>query len=545
MCDSTNKKSTTNQRGTGLEHGTAHQRDHQNFGRRNFLRHLGLVGASSLFINNVPLRAVGESPLARALHTGDTEDRILVLIRLKGGNDGLNTVIPLYDYGTYQGFRPGLAINQNEALNISAELGLHPALQPLERFWQGDQMKVLNNVGYPDHNLSHFASTDIWTSGDSTEPIDNSGWLGRLLDRQYPDYLTNPPTEPLAIQIGGNDNLTFDNTDGFNLAVSTANPEQLARLGETGQLYDPVDVPDCYYGEQLSYLRAVANTTSRYASVISEAYQAGSNGVEYPNGFGQQLALVARLIRGQLGTKMYLVTLDGFDTHAGQLNQHAYLLGQLAQAVDAFYQDLGQIERDKDVLTMTFSEFGRRPEQNASQGTDHGAAAPLFVFGPGLNGSDLLGGLPDLQNLDTAGNLKHQLDFRQLYATVLEQWLCVDAATVDDVLGATFDRIPELGISCALTTNIFNPTIRPDIGLQAIQQPGQLQAHFNLPTPGRVELILFDMSGRQIASLYQGFRTAGPQEITAPLNLNLWGSNIFVCSLRYKGQLYSRKVQLF
>lgn len=543
MCESTNNNHQPI-RGTGLEHGTAHRQDHQHYGRRNFLRHLGLVGASTLLINKLPLRAVGHAPLAQALNSGDTEDRILVLIRLKGGNDGLNTVIPLFDYGTYRNYRPGLAINQQEAIGLNTELGLHPSLQPLERLWQNDRMKILNNVGYPDHNLSHFASTDIWTSSDSTEPIDTSGWLGRLLDRQYPDYLTTPPAEPLAIQIGGNDNTTFDNEDGFNLAVSTANPEQLARIGESGQLFDPLDVPDCYYGEQLSYLRSVANTTSRYASVIGEAYNVGTNSVEYPSGFGQQLALVARLIRGQLGTRMYLVTLDGFDTHAGQLNQHAYLLAQLAEAIDAFYQDISAAGREQDVLAMTFSEFGRRPEQNASQGTDHGAAAPLFVFGPGLNGSGFLGGLPDLIDLDTSGNLKHTLDFRQLYATVLEQWLCVDGAVVDQVLGTTYDRLPELGISCSPTTSIFNPSIAPEIGLTAFQQPGQLTVRYQLPTPGRVQIQLYDLQGRQVANLFQGFQTAGPQEVVKPFSVALSGGGVFVCALRYRGRVFSRKIQV-
>ncbi|RME93761.1 MAG: DUF1501 domain-containing protein, partial [Bacteroidetes bacterium] len=371
-----------------------------------------------------------------------------------------------------------------------------------------------------------------------------SGWLGRVLEREYPDFLNNPPDVPPAIQMGSAGNLTFNNSAGFDMSLNITEASQLQRIAQTGQLYDPEAVPACHYGDQLSYLRAVANNTFRYAEVVSEAYDNGSNSVEYGNySLAEQLALVARLIRGGLGTRLYMVVHDGFDTHAGQNGNHPRLVQQLADAVRDFHQDLSNAEQGERVLSMTFSEFGRRIEQNASNGTDHGAAAPLFLFGEGLNGNGSLGGLPDLEEVDENGNLVYQVDFRSLYATVLEQWLCIDSSLVDEVMGATFERMPGLGLDCSAVST-FQASRQPAVALKAWFYGGQLFVHYDLPQAGDVEITLYNMLGQPLRSVFRNYQLAGTHQQQFNLADIGWAAGVYICNLRVGANQYSKQISL-
>jgi len=545
MCNHDKKtQSNPQQRGIALEHGQAHAQDHSNWSRRTFLRQIGVAGTASFLLGKTPLMAITSSPLAMALSSAMTEDRILVLIRLKGGNDGLNTIIPLFDYGTYQSGRADIAIPQNEVINLTGELGMPNTMGALENMWLDGQMKLVNNVGYEDHNLSHFRSTDIWSAAVDADQQASSGWLGRMLGEQFPDFLTDPPAEPPAIQMGSAGNLVFNNLDGFDMSLNVANPEQLYDIAQTGQLYDPLAVPECHYGEQLSYLRSVANNTFRYAEVVAEAFDQGSNSVEYDNGgIAEQLALVARMIRGGLGTKLYMVVHDGFDTHANQGNNHPQLMNQLARAVQAFHEDLSNGGHGQRVLSMTFSEFGRRIEQNASGGTDHGAAAPLLMFGEGLNGNGSLGGLPNLQEVDQNGNLQYTVDFRQIYATVLEQWLCIDPTLVDQVMGESFERLSGLGLTCNAVST-WTPPDNAKVNLQAYYQSGQLVINYELPTASPVDITLYNMLGQPMKTVFQGYQMGGVQRMSLPLSDIGWAAGIYVCTLRVGNKQYSKRISL-
>lgn len=518
-----------------------HQADHHRWSRRTFLRQLGIAGGMSMVLSKVPLFAGALSPLAHAL-AGTEGDRILVLIRLQGGNDGLNTIIPVFDYGAYQTYRPTLALPRQQLIRLTDEMSMAPGLQAVQRLWQGDQMRVVNNVGYMDQNLSHFRSSDIWAAAvDADEPAD-SGWLGRLLEQQYPDYLESPPPAPPAIQLGSAGNLTFTNSDDINLSLSVADPAQLYEIAQTGALYETANLPDCYYGEQMGYLRTIANATFRYAGIIADAFDRGVNSAEYPRGLGEQLALVARLIRGGLGTRFYLVTLDGFDTHANQTERHPALMRELAESVSAFYTDLTAGGLADRVLTMTNSEFGRRLEQNASGGTDHGAAAPLMMFGPGLNGSGLVGPLPDLRNLDDVGNLRQQVDFRQIYATVLEYWLCLNTNLVDQVLGHSFQRLPELGLDCS-AVGTSAPTTEL-LSLDVIPRAGSLAISYKLPQPTNAQLVIYDLLGRPLRRLVDARQAAGEYNYQVSLGELGWVAGIYICSLHTPQGTVSRKVRL-
>lgn len=532
--------------GSSLADPKAHEKDHLVHGRRSFLKNLGLVGTAGMVFNHLPVSAVGTSALSQALAATDS-DRILVLIRLKGGNDGLNTIIPLHDFGQYQSLRPNLHIPQADTWSLSGALSVNNQLSALEPLWNEGKMKVINNVGYPDQNLSHFRSSDIWASASESDEFVTSGWLGRYLEGEYPGFLINPPETPPAIQIGGTSNLVFNNSTDFNYAVSTDNPQQLYEIAQTGQLYDVAAVPECTYGEQLSYLRAVANTTFRYAGVLAEAYDAGQNnsGAEYLNDqLGDQLSLIARLIQGGLNTRLYMVELDGFDTHANQPAAHANLLHSLGENTAAFFTDLevgGHAER---MLAMTISEFGRRPEQNGSQGTDHGSSAPVMVFSSGLNGNGAIGGFQDLQNLDQNGNVSHTVDFRSIYATVMNYWLCLPADLVDNLMGGEFERIENLGLFCDSVSTV-NPGQATDIQLNAYLNRGEVVLTYELPATGNVMVRMHDSIGRVVSTPFNGRQYGGPQTLRLPLAAVNWAAGVYIASLETNGRVYSRKVGLF
>ena len=471
--------------------------DHHVGSRRRFLRNLGLVTTGSVLLPGTRLHALGTSALAGALLDNPT-DRVLVLVRLKGGNDGLNTIVPLYDFGAYAAARPQLGYAQSELLNLTSELAVsRDDFGAGYDLWSAGAMRVVNGVGYPDANLSHFRGTDIVTSASDAGEVLTSGWLGRHLDACFPDFLAQPPAFPPAIQIGGAGSLTFNNEENISLSVTVSNVRELTALAESGELYATSDLPDCRYGEELGYLRSVANSAFVLAAPIEDAYNLGVNREAYPQGeLAAQLQLVARLIDGGLQTGVYLVTLEGFDTHAAQGQNHPRLLRQLGESVRAFYADLAAAGKEQRVVTATFSEFGRRIEQNASGGTDHGTAAPQLLFGPALQGNGVVGEAPDLNAPDRNGNLAFSTDFRSVYATLLERWLCVPPGEVDGILGDSFPRL-DLGFDCQSVSTSRPRAERPQATLVR-GDDGGWRVRFEAEA-GRYALELLDTTGRLLA----------------------------------------------
>ena len=474
--------------------------DHHLGSRRRFLRQLGLVSAGTALVPGAPLTALGSADLARALSAA-ASDRVLVLIRLKGGNDGLNTVVPVYDYDAYRRARPQLAHRQSDLLALTDELAVPEAFSAGHALWERGAMRVVNGIGYPDPSLSHFRGTDIVASASRSEEVLASGWLGRHLDGRFPNFLTDLPVEPPAIQIGGAGSLTFTNDENVSLAVSVNTVEELTELAERGELYDTTALPDCVYGEQLGYLRSVANAAFGFADVIRAAYDRGANAaVDYPAGsLGAQLSVVARLVKGGLGTGLYLVTLEGFDTHASQDRDHPGLLAELDGAARAFFDDLAAGGHDERVLAATFSEFGRRIEENASGGTDHGTAAPQLLFGPALAGNGAHGEAPRLDAPDGDGNLRYTTDFRAVYATLLERWMCVPAGEVDEVLGEVFPRL-DLGFACS-STGVAEARPRRGDRLAVSVRVGRSGWVLAFPAEvGRYGVEVLDVSGRRLSA---------------------------------------------
>lgn len=523
-----------------------HDHEHKQWSRRSFLHTLGLAGGVGLTMGGFGVEALASHSLA--LTGAGGEDRILVLIRLKGGNDGLNMIVPVFDYGRYKTNRPTIGIAQADLIGLDGNgmFAMPKTMQKLKPIWDEGHMKIINSVGYPDHNLSHFTSSDIWNSANQGIEIDmdKSGWLGRYLLNQHPDYLENLPEAPGAIKINSGSNIAYQNPDRIDLAVNFSTPDRLIEVAQKGFIYDTVNLPDaCYYGEQVGYLRFILNITYKYAPVISEAYGAGTNVVAYSNNeLSRQLAIVARLIKGQLGTRLYMVTLDGFDTHENQNMNHPRLMAEISSAVSEFYEDLQKGSRDQHVLSMTFSEFGRRVRENEG-GTDHGAAAPVLFFGHSLEGNGILGKNPDLGNTDLNGNLKHDVDFRSVYATVLESWLCLESEAVDDVIGGVYDRLPQLGLQCVPSsvweTRPLVQNIRHGVRMM---DDGSFRIQYSLARAGNVSVEVYTILGQKIETLFQGYQSMGDQAVIFTNKNAGLTSNMFIYVIQSGGSRVSGKL---
>ncbi len=432
--------------------GNCNNEEHVQWNRRSFLQAMGLVGGGSMMLANTPLSVSRPSPLSIALSQTES-DNILVICRLQGGNDGFNTIIPVYDYDIYANARPLIKIPPSEFITLDDEFAMPKPMNKLESVWGEGQMKVVHGVGYEDSSLSHFKGSDIYANTNLVED-DRTGFMGRYFGEIYPDYFFNPPASPPSIQIGSIGNLIFKGPESdYSFAVS--DPRRLQQIIENETFYNLDGLGECTYDDRLRFLREATNTTFNYAEVISAAFD---NSPEYAGTYqddslGRQFRIISRLIRGGLGTKVFLVTLGGFDTHNNQTQRHQQLLTSFSEAVSTFYKDLAADQSDDwdgKVLTMTMSEFGRRFTENGSLGTDHGTAAPTMFFGPALNGSGFVGDHPDLSSLTRGGNVTNTTDFRQVYATVMKDWLCIDETLVGKVLleGSPLESL-ELGFNCS------------------------------------------------------------------------------------------------
>ncbi len=520
--------------------GKKHNKEHAVWNRRSFLQALGLAGTGSIVLGNLPISAATQTPLSAALSMAET-DRVLVIVRLKGGNDGLNTVIPNYDYSTYASLRPTIKIDNANSFALSNAFRMPNYMNALQPIWSSGKMKVVQGVGYPNQNLSHFSSADLWSSAaDNGSPV-QTGVFGRYFEGIYPDYLVNPPTAPPAIQIGSLSNLLFTG-DTTSYAFSVANPTQLAQIAQSGTAFDMQNLPTCDYGAQLGFMRSVTNSTYNYASVINTAYDASVAYAAYAdNDIAKQLAIVARLIKGNLGTKVYMVTLDGFDTHANQPARHQELMGNLTTALAVFYDDLATVGKDLDVLGMTISEFGRRAEENASNGTDHGSAAPMLLFGEGLNGNGFVGNHPDLSNLDANGNIQFTTDFRDVYATILEDWLCIDATVVDTTLMQTYNRV-DLGLVC--TSVVSTPDYNTENLLEhrPIYKENSVFVEFNLATAMHIKIELINVLGQNLGVIHNERHLAGNYLVDLNPNKKRYTAGQYIYRIIANDKAYSKSV---
>ena len=540
MC---NNHSIPNKKATKKEKHS-HDQEHSQWNRRSFIQALGLAGAGSMMLGASSVSASAPSPLSVALAESEN-DNILVIIRLKGGNDGLNTIVPVYDYANYANLRPTIRHQQSDLFMLNSDFGIPNYLSPgLEAIWGDGKMKVVHGVGYPDQNLSHFRSSDIWASAEAND-VETTGWWGRYFEDLYPDYIVNPPATPPAVQIGSIGNLVFEGSSN-NYAFAVANPTQLANVAQNGTFHDVLDIPDCVYGDKLLYMRSTTNTTFLYASVINNAFMAATNDATYDQDadLASQLAIVARLIKGGLGTKVYMVTLDGFDTHANQVDEHRTILEDVANSMKSFYEDLAATGMDTTVLSMTISEFGRRPYENGSLGTDHGAASPVLLFGPGLEGSGLVGEHPDITEWDSNDNLIPTSDFRDVYSTVLTDWFCLDPVVLDLILlGQTYENL-DLGFNCdTLGTQDFSTINR--LVHRPTYQNDRTFIEIQMPTTANVTIKLYDIMSKEIATIKNEMLFPGHHKIDVKAAVNTHLSfGQYIYRITTGGQNYSKSIMM-
>lgn len=543
MCDhheSSIHKKVKQRYGSALEHGKAHERAHRR-SRRDFLRKLGIVSIGTpLVLGSTPVAAFNAAPLLAGLNASDC-DRILVLIRLKGGNDGLNTLIPRGN-DEYYNIRPGIAIQENNLWALNDDFGMHNATVDLEPFWEEGRMKIIHNVGYPNQNYSHFRSSDIWASASDADVEDSSGWIGRLMEINFPAFQDAPPVVPPALQIGVQTNQVFRGYNN-NMALSISNPTEFYQIAQSGQLYDTALLGDCAPDQELQFVRQTANSAFRYSETIRDAYNNGSNQASYPsNRLAEQMSIVARLIKGNLGTKVYMVSIGGFDTHANQADTHAQLLTNVAASVRAFFDDLAAGGYDQNVLGMTFSEFGRTIFENGSAGTDHGTGSPIFLFGPESLGSDFVGTPPDLENPGPYGDPLYSVDFRSVYSTMLKDWLCVDPTVTDYVLGQPFDSIPGLvppgspGIGTNDTAALLGHNPDPNT-------PGTILLKYAIKQRGNTRLRILTNSGQPIRTLFAEFKDRNSYTFAFRPSDYFLPPGDYIYQLDTGGKVYSRALR--
>lgn len=475
--------------------------------RRSFLRNLGLVagaGTVSMALGNIPIRAFSRS----FLNIQAVNGKVIVLLQLSGGNDGLNTIIPMED-SLYYNARPSLGIRKEDVIKLNNLTGMHPSLQPLKAMYDDGMVAIMQNVGYASPDRSHFRATDIWLSASDSNVVIDDGWVGRYLAKVLPDHNPINPEHPMAIQIGSTQSALLECTCQGTMGISFESPNQFYQL-INGSTADNDPPPDTIAGNQLKYIKEIAALSIRYAQIIKEKADAVENKATYPNTrLARQLAIVAELIAGGLETPVYLTSIGGFDTHANQAGGHANLLTTVAQAIEAFQTDLKLLGIEKRVVLMTFSEFGRRVNQNGSGGTDHGTAAPLFIIGRNVFGG-VYGNNPDLADLDNNGDIKFKYDFRQLYATLLTQQLGMPIERMPEVLMRDFDTLPLISEKAG---NLSGPSVfHLEQNYPNPFNPSTTISYY-LRIPQAVRLDIFSSAGDKIATLVNAYQETGNYEV--------------------------------
>lgn len=471
--------------------------------RRDFIKASVPAAVLPAVINGFSIKAFGEdSPLARLLGNSTSTDHVLVIVQLSGGNDGLNTVIPIDTYSFYQAARSNIAIPEAAILKLTDTTGLNPAMTGMKSLWDEGKLGVIQAVGYPQPNFSHFRATDIWMSGSASTQVLSSGWAGRYLNYEYPNFPVGYPNtdvpDPLGIQIGSTTSLTFQGP-AISMGMSISNPASFYNL--LSGIEDPA--PNTPAGKELKYVRLVSKQTSQYAIRVKAAAAAVNTQVTYPtpNPLADQLKIVARLIKGGLQTRIYMVQYGSFDTHSQQttasdttVGSHANLLRNVSNALRAFQDDCKFLGIEERVVGMTFSEFGRRIKSNNSIGTDHGAAAPMFLFGKNVI-PKVLGTNPTLPAVATVNdNIPMQYDFRSVYASLLENWLCVKNADLQQIMLQNFQNLP---IVNAQGCKLVNPNLAGDTYLQIWSTAFTSSTKIVYKTNGGHTLLqIFDTTGR-------------------------------------------------
>jgi len=543
--------------------------------RRNFIKSLSSAAGASFALNNIPVRAMTEQSHFLRLAGQSDNDRVIVIIQLHGGNDGLNTVIPVEQYDQYYSRRANIAIPSKNSvrkyigldstLDLPDQVGLHPDMIGAKDLYDRGRMTIVQGVSYPNNNGSHFRGRDIWFMGGGFDDYYSSGWVGRYLQQQYepqvyPDDFPNASMpDPLAIELGSDVSLVF-HQDG-NIPTSISLPTDVDSFrqlieglqGFEDKEIDPRGKPPSFldnspYGKELNWILGLEDKTEDYAARLWDIFESSSaTSVTYPekypfnaptgslnNGLSGQLQLVARLIAGGAKTKAYLVRIGGFDTHADQvesydptMGSHAALMYHLSSAMNAFQADLRSRGIEDRVLSVTTSEFGRRIDSNGSFGTDHGTGGPMFIFGKGVK-PGVVGTNHDLST--SQGNISMQHDYRQVFANILKDWMLVDESVINDDIffGNFIDGPKEDGSGNYEPLELAQQEITGTSGFfnkrfnlsNAFPNPAKefTNISYTINTSDMVTIKLLDQKGRVVKTVLDEMKQPGTHELRMDLN---------------------------
>ncbi len=548
-----------------------------------------LLAGASFTLQQIPMRVMAERNHFLRLAQSSSNDRVLIILQLHGGNDGLNAFIPVEQYDLYYSRRANIAIPAKNSIRsmipldstlpFADQVGLHPDMIGVKELYDQGKMALVQGVSYPQNNGSHFRGRDIWHMGGGINDYYSSGWVGRYLSKdiepmQYPEEFPNAEyPDPLAIEMGSEISLAFHQEDNIPLSISLASdPDAFAQLvesleGFTDEGFDPRGKPPAFldnspYGKELNWILGLEDKSEDYAARLYEVYNRSyKTRVTYPedypfaapkssrkNRLTPQLQMIARLLHGGgagqgVGTKVFLVKLGGFDTHAEQVESHdptmgghAALLHHISSAMKAFQEDLRERGIEDRVLTLTTSEFGRRIPSNGSYGTDHGTGAPLMVFGKGVR-PGVYGTNPDVSK----NNVDMQFDYRQVYANILKDWMQVDEDIIandiffgDFINGVSEEGIPYSPVPVArqqITSNEAFFTER--FGLDdAYPNPAHSNTsiRFRINATTDVSLNMYDLNGKLVVQLVNEQR--GPGEHVVNVSLEKIPAGIYIYQIK-------------
>ena len=473
--------------------------------RRKLLQYAGL--AAGFTLGKIPVWASAKNQFSAL---AEDNDNILVIVQMFGGNDGLNTIIPADDDRYYSKYRPKLNIPKNTLLKLKDGTFMNPVLKSglnngLYGLFGEGKLAVIQGIGYPNNSLSHFRSTDIWLS--ATMPVNDSqrldtGWLGRFTEKLNGDTL---PVHPTCMNIGNSSSLLFQGSKG-DLSIAVENPNDFYERGKDILSGDAVMTNNSNFASERNYLLDVSIQSNKYSAVVKKAFDAGKNVATFEtDNLSKELQLVSRLISGGLKTKIYLVSIDGFDTHANQGSdggKHADLLKKVSTSIASFMADLKAQKISDKVVGMTVSEFGRRPEENASLGSDHGAASVMFMFGDAVNGKTYGENL-SFDKLDKNKDFFYQFDYRRVYDELMTKWFKTESNVTKEILSGRFDLV-EQGIFSAkqVLSNQFEPSIS---SINAYPNPTTddfVNLNITIEKPSEISIQVTDIRGVNIQQNY-------------------------------------------
>ncbi len=551
--------------------------------RRDFLKKLPVAMSLPFAIGGIPIKAMADNQLTRLAKAATIQDRVLVILQLHGGNDGLNTLIPIDAYDLYYSKRPNIAIPKSgirklvpldSTLPSDMQVGLHPDMQAMKAMYDTGKVSFIQGVSYKNNNGSHFRGRDIWFMGGSSEDYYSSGWVGRYLNQEiapksypedFPEEEDGGMKDPLAIEMGSDVSLIFHQEGNIPMSISVEDPEYFARLvneleGFIDEGLDPRGLPPEFlaqsnYYNELQWILSLEDKSKSYAERLFDVWKAGGQSqVTYPskypfnapkasaeNNLSQQLQLVARLLAGNCRTRVFLVKAGGFDTHASQVESydatmgaHAALLYHVSTAVKAFQEDLKSRGLDDLVLTVTTSEFGRRVRSNGSYGTDHGTGGPMMIFGKGAQ-PGIIGTVPDLEER----NVPLQYDYRQIYANIMKDWMGVSNDRLNEIFpgimtaegttdGVKFQELPVVQRTITDVEGFVSSRFALE---ECYPNPAKDKTtiHFRINSAYNVKIDLVDMKG-QVVKVFVN-EVLPPGEHRREVTLSGLKPGTFICQL--------------